>query len=160
MRRRNFIKATVGAVIAWPLMARAQTRRIGVLMNLAADDPQSAKEISAFLDGLKERGWTPGGNLQIEYRWGAGDHELDRKYAPELVAFAPDVLLVAGGTTVGLLQNLTRTVPIVFVEVTDPVNRAWLRVWHSPVAILPDLPSLNSALLGNGWNCLNRSRQT
>jgi hypothetical protein len=58
MRRRNFIKATVGAVIAWPLMARAQTRRIGVLMNLAADDPQSAKEISAFLDGLKERGWT------------------------------------------------------------------------------------------------------
>jgi len=123
MRRRNFIKATVGAVIAWPLMARAQTRRIGVLMNLAADDPQSAKEISAFLDGLKERGWTPGGNLQIEYRWGAGDHELDRKYAPELVAFAPDVLLVAGGTTVGLLQNLTRTVPIVFVEVTDPVNR-------------------------------------
>jgi putative ABC transport system substrate-binding protein len=81
------------------------------------------KEISAFLDGLKERGWTPGGNLQIEYRWGVGDHELDRKYAPELVAFAPDVLLVAGGTTVGLLQNLTRTVPIVFVEVTDPVNR-------------------------------------
>src|SRR5215471_4426719 len=123
MRRRNFIKATDGAVIAWPLMARAQTRRIGVLMNLAADDPQSAKEISAFLDGLKERGWTPGGNLQIEYRWGAGDHELDRKYAPELVAFAPDVLLVAGGTSVGLLQNLTRTVPIVFVEVTDPVNR-------------------------------------
>src|SRR5215472_10501177 len=76
MRRRNFIKATVGAVIAWPLMARAQTRRIGVLMNLAADDPQSAKEISAFLDGLKERGWTPGGNLQIEYRWGAGTTSL------------------------------------------------------------------------------------
>jgi putative ABC transport system substrate-binding protein len=125
MRRREFIALLGGASAAWPLMARAQTqtRRIGVLMNLAADDPQSAKEISAFLDGLKERGWTSGVNLQIEYRWGAGDHELDRKYAPELVAFAPDVLLVAGGTTVGLLQNLTRTVPIVFVEVTDPVNR-------------------------------------
>jgi putative ABC transport system substrate-binding protein len=121
--RRQFISALAGAT-AWPLAAHAQQpKRIGVFMNLAADDPQSSKEISAFLDGLKERGWTPDGNLQIEYRWGAGDANLNRKYAPELIAFAPDVLLVAGGTTVGILQNLTRTVPIVFVEVADPVNR-------------------------------------
>ena len=125
--RRDFISALGAVTFAWPLAARAQRpdrmRRIGVFMNLAADDPQSSKEISAFLDGLKDRGWTPDGNLQIEYRWGAGDANLNRKYAPELVAFAPDVFLVAGGTTVGILQNLTRTVPIVFVEVSDPVNR-------------------------------------
>jgi putative ABC transport system substrate-binding protein len=126
MRRREFI-AGLGGAAAWPAVARAQQpaqmRRIGVFMNLAADDPQSAKEISAFLAGLKERGWTPGENLKIEYRWGAGDQTLNRKYAPELLAFSPEVLLVAGGTTVGILQQLTRTAPIVFVEVTDPVNR-------------------------------------
>jgi putative ABC transport system substrate-binding protein len=126
MKRREFI-ALLGGAAAWPLSARAQQpvqrRRVGVFMNLAADDPQSAREISAFVDALKLRGWTPGSNLQIEYRWGAGDHDLDRKYAPELVAFAPDVLLVAGGTTVGILQQATRSIPIVFVEVTDPVNR-------------------------------------
>src|SRR5262249_33950207 len=105
MKRRTFI-AALGGAAAWPLAARGQPReqirRIGVFMNLAADDPQSAKEISAFLDGLKERGWTPGDNLQIEYRWGAGDQTLNRKYAPELLAFSPEVLLVAGGTTVGI----------------------------------------------------------
>ena len=98
-------------------------RRIGVLMNKAANDPQSPKEMTAFLGGLQERGWTLGSNLQIEYRWGAGDGNLYRKYAAELVALAPDVILAVGGTTVGALQQATRTVPIVFVEVTDPVNR-------------------------------------
>ena len=127
MRRREFIGLIFGAAATCPLVARAQQpermRRVGVFMNLAPDDPQSAREISAFVDALKQRGWTPGSNLQIEYRWGAGDHDLDRKYAPELVAFSPDVLLVTGGTTVGILQQATRSIPIVFVEVTDPVNR-------------------------------------
>jgi putative ABC transport system substrate-binding protein len=132
MRRRAFITLLGGAAAAWPLAARAQqpdrVRRIGVLMNLAADDPQSTKQMTAFLDGLKERGWTLGGNLQIESRWVAGDGNLTRvdiyrKYASELVALVPDVILAAGGTTVGALQQVTRTVPIVFVEATDPVNR-------------------------------------
>jgi putative ABC transport system substrate-binding protein len=92
-------------------------------MNLAADDPQSSKEISAFLDGLRERGWTTGSSLQIEYRWVADDPNLDRKNAQELIAFAPDVLLVGGGTYAGMLQQMTSTVPIVFVEASDPVNR-------------------------------------
>jgi putative ABC transport system substrate-binding protein len=92
-------------------------------MNLAADDPQSSKEISAFLDGLRERGWTPGSNLQIEYRWVAEDPSLDHRHAQELIAIAPDVLLVGGGTIVGIVQELTRTVPIVFAEASDPVNR-------------------------------------
>ena len=161
--RRDFISALGAVTFAWPLAARAQRpdrmRRIGVFMNLAADDPQSSKEISAFLDGLKDRGWTPDGNLQIEYRWGAGDANLNRKYAPELVAFAPDVFLVAGGTTVGILQNLTRTVPIVFVEVSDAVNRGLVASLAQPGGDATGFTQLNSALLGNGWNCSNRSRK-
>jgi putative tryptophan/tyrosine transport system substrate-binding protein len=126
MRRREFI-TLIGGAASWPLAARAQqperVRRIGVLENKAATDPESPKEMTALLGGLQERGWTLGGNLQIEYRWGAGDANLYRKYAAELVALAPDVILAVGGTTVGALQQATRTVPIVFVEVTDPVNR-------------------------------------
>jgi putative ABC transport system substrate-binding protein len=126
MKRRDFI-TTVASAIAWPLTVRAQQpdriRRIGVFMNLAADDPQSSKEISAFLDGLRERGWTTGSSLQIEYRWVADDPNLDRKNAQELIAIAPDVLLVGGGTYAGMLQQMTSTVPIVFVEASDPVNR-------------------------------------
>jgi putative tryptophan/tyrosine transport system substrate-binding protein len=132
MRRREFITLLGGSAV-WPLDVRAQqgdrVRRIGVLMNLAADDPQSTKQMTAFLGGLQERGWTLGGNLQIEYRWLAGDEnltrvEIYRKYASELVALVPDVILAAGGTTVRALQQVTRTVPIVFVEASDPVNRA------------------------------------
>jgi ABC-type uncharacterized transport system substrate-binding protein len=132
MRRRDFSTLVGGAAASWPLAARAQqadrVRRVGVLMNLAADDPQSTKQTTAFLGGLQERGWTLGGNLQIEYRWTAANGNLTRvdifrKNASELLALAPDVILVAGGTAVGTLQQVTRTVPIVFVEATDPVNR-------------------------------------
>jgi putative tryptophan/tyrosine transport system substrate-binding protein len=130
MQRREFITLLGGA--RWPLTAHTQqadrVRRIGVLMNLAADDPQSTKQMTAFLSGLQERSWTLGGNLQIEYRWVAGEGNLARfgmfrKYASELVALTSDVILVAGGTAVGALQQVTSTVPIVFVEATDPVNR-------------------------------------
>src|SRR5271166_5326799 len=126
MRRRDFI-TLIGGTVTWPFAARArqldQLRRIGVLMDLAADDPQSSKELTAFRNGLQERGWTIGGNLQIDYRWSAGNIDLKRRYASELVALAPDVVLAAGGTFVGALQQVTRAVPIVFVEVSDPVNR-------------------------------------
>jgi putative tryptophan/tyrosine transport system substrate-binding protein len=127
MRRREFIGLVGGAAVAWPLAAGAQQperiRRIGVFMNLAADDPQSSKEISAFLDGLREKGWASERNLQIEYRWATEDVSLDRKSAQELIAIAPDILFVGGGTNAGMLQQLTSTVPIVFVEASDPVNR-------------------------------------
>jgi putative ABC transport system substrate-binding protein len=116
-----------GAAAAWPLAARAQQgerkRRIGVLMNKAADDPQAPVELAAFTHGLEEHGWTVGRNLQIDYRWGAGDANLYRKFAAGLVALAPDVILAVGGTAVGALQQESRTVPIVFVQATDPVNR-------------------------------------
>jgi putative ABC transport system substrate-binding protein len=127
MRRREFI-AALGGTAAWPMVARAQqperTRRIGVLMNRTADDPETSSFVGAFAQGLAELGWTIGRNVRIEYRWGANDADLDRRYAPDLVALAPDVILAAGTVSVAALQRVTRTLPIVFVTVTDPVGAA------------------------------------
>jgi putative ABC transport system substrate-binding protein len=126
MRRREFI-AGLGSAAVWPLAAQAQQperiRRIGVLMNLAADDPETLRRIAAFVQGLQELGWTDGRNVRIEYRYGMGDADRYRRYSAELVALAPDVILAAGGTVVGALQQATRAVPIVFVLVSDPVTR-------------------------------------
>jgi len=125
MRRRDFIKAIVGSSVAWPLTARAQqdqrVRRIAVLMNLGSDDPQSKVRIAAFIQGLQQLGWTDGSDMRIETRWSMGDPDRARRYATELVTLAPDVILADGGTTVGPLQHVTRTVPVIFVNVTDPV---------------------------------------
>src|SRR6516225_6820356 len=126
MRRREFITLLLGgAVAAWPLAADAQEprrmRRIGVLMNTAADDPEGRARLAAFLQELQQLGWTDGRNVRIDTRWGAGDAERFRRYAAELVALAPDVIL-ASGATVTALQQVTRTIPIVFAQVTDPVG--------------------------------------
>jgi putative ABC transport system substrate-binding protein len=130
MRRRQFITLLGGAAAVWPLAARAQqperVRRIGVLMNLTADDPESTRRVVAFGQGLQELGWTEGRNVRIDYRWSAGDTDRIRRYAAELVALAPDVILTNGGTIVGALQQATRTVPIVFVSVTDPVGGGYV----------------------------------
>jgi putative tryptophan/tyrosine transport system substrate-binding protein len=125
MKRRAFI-AGLGATAAWPLAARAQQRermrRIGVLMNIASDDPEAQARLAAFLQGLQEWGWSVGRNVQIDYRWGAGDTDRVRQYAAELVALAPDVILAYGTSTVGPLQQLTRALPIVFTQIVDPVG--------------------------------------
>ena len=129
MKRREFITLLGGTAAAWPLAARAQQgermRRIGVLMNLAADDPQSPVRIATFLLGLQESGWTDGRNLRIDYRWGAGDPDRYRRYAAELVALAPDVIL-AVGASLGPLLQATRTVPVVFAQVADPVGAGFV----------------------------------
>jgi putative tryptophan/tyrosine transport system substrate-binding protein len=126
MKRREFITLLGGAAAAWPLAARAQQRermrRIGVLMNLAADDPEGQARLTAFAQGLQEFGWSEGRNVRIEYRWSAGQAERARKYAAELVALAPDVILATGSPSVMPLLELTRTLPIVFVQVADPVG--------------------------------------
>ena len=135
MRRREFI-TVIGAAAAWPLAGHAQqserVRRIGVLMSQSADDPNGLAWISAFAQGLQERGWTIGGNVRIEYRWGAGDLDRFRKYAAELVALSPDVIVATAGSIVGALQQVSRTVPIVFVTVIDPVGGGWVESLARP----------------------------
>ena len=117
MKRREFI-TLLGGAAAWPLAARAQQRermrRIGLLLNLGSDDQEGQTRNAAFLQALQELGWTVGRNIRIDYRWGAGNAELYRKHAADLVALAP-------ASTIGPVLQTTRTVPIVFVNVTDPV---------------------------------------
>ena len=123
--RRDFI-AGLGSAAAWPVMARAQQRqpmrRVGILMHLAAEDPESVRSIVAFGQGLEQLGWSEGRNVRMDIRWAAGDADRYRKYAAELVALAPDVVLGVGGTITAALQQVSQTVPIVFVLVTDPVG--------------------------------------
>jgi putative tryptophan/tyrosine transport system substrate-binding protein len=130
VKRREFITLFGGAAAAWPLAARAQQsggmRRIGFLTSQRADDPVSLAWNAALLQGLQELGWTVGRNLQIDYRWSAADPERKRRYAAELVALAPDVVVVTGDSNTGPLQQATRTVPIVFVQVPDPVGAGFV----------------------------------
>src|SRR5215831_8424734 len=125
LRRREFI-AGLGGAAAWPLAVRAQrrerVRRIGVLTNFA-DNPEARVQFNTlFVQTLHGLGWIVGHNLQIDLRFGAGDVERYRRFASELVAAAPDVLVTGGAPAVEALQRTTRTVPIVFVTVTDPVG--------------------------------------
>jgi putative ABC transport system substrate-binding protein len=126
MKRRQFITLLGGAAAAWPLAARGQQgermRRIGVLMPLAAGDPEGQVRLMAFVQGLQEHGWTVGRNVQLDIRWAAGEPNLIRRYAAELVGLAPDVILGAVTTSVQALLEVTRTIPIVFAGATDPVG--------------------------------------
>jgi putative ABC transport system substrate-binding protein len=126
IERRKFLATLGGAVAAWPLAARAQQperlRRIGVLMSLAVDDAEGQARLAAFLQGLQQLGWIDGRNVRIDTRWGAGDADRTRRYAAELVALAPDVILAVAVASMVPLQHATRTVPIVFVQVTDAVG--------------------------------------
>ena len=128
--RREFITLLGGAAAAWPFAARAQhparMRRIGVFMHFASGDAEGQARIGAFLQGLQEFGWVIGSNVQIDYRWSAGDPERGRRHAAELLALAPDVILATGGATVGPLQQATRTVPIVFMLIPDPVGAGFV----------------------------------
>jgi putative ABC transport system substrate-binding protein len=125
MNRREFMLLVGGAAV-WPLAARAQQRepmrRIGVLINQSADDPASQLRLTAFAQGLQESGWVVGGNLRIDYRWGAGDADRIRKNAAEILSIHPEVILAAGTLSVAALRQDTRATPIVFVNVTDPVG--------------------------------------
>jgi putative tryptophan/tyrosine transport system substrate-binding protein len=122
MRRRAFI-TLLGAAAAWPLAARAQreqVRRIGVLASLPSDNPEGMARLTAFVQSLQQLGWTDGQNVRIDYRWAAGDAERIRRYAVELVALAPDVILSPGTLITAALLQATRTIPIVFAQTTDP----------------------------------------
>jgi putative ABC transport system substrate-binding protein len=133
--RRKFIAALGGATVAWPLAARAQqpdrVRRIGVLLP-TTDDPEARARLTAFQQGLQELGWSGGRNVHIDIRWSAGNAAETRKYAAELVALAPDVILAIGGASMGPVLQATRTVPIVFTVVPDPVGSGFVESLSRP----------------------------
>jgi putative tryptophan/tyrosine transport system substrate-binding protein len=135
MRRREFI-AVLGGAAAWPMAAHAQQgqrlRRVGALMNLAAEDPVSIARYKAFAQGLQAVGWIDGRNVQIDYRWAASKADLFQRYAVELVALAPDVILAAGAAAVSVLLQATQTIPVVFVHVPDPVGNAYVASLSRP----------------------------
>ena len=136
--RREFI-TLLGGAAAWPIAAQAEqqperTRRIGVLMNLAADDAESQRRMKAFVQQLQDLKWIDGRNVQLETRWGAGDADRIRRYAAELVALGPDVILAVGSTTTGPLLQATRTIPVVFAQVIDPVGGGFVESLARPGA--------------------------
>src|SRR5215467_5299641 len=130
MRRREFIALFGGAAAAWPLPARAQQaermRRIGVLIPGPADDGEFQARLAAFLQGLQQLGWTDGRNVRIDTRWGTRDADITRKNAGELVALGPDVVMALTSAAVGALLQATRTVPMVFAIVADPVGAGYV----------------------------------
>ena len=126
MRRREFIKLIGGSAAAWPLIARAQQsepmRRIGMLMNRAAESAEGQARVAAFTQSLHQLGWTDGRDVRIDIRWGEDKIDLERKYAAELIALGPEIVFASGTLSVIALQGTSRTLPIVFVGVTDPVG--------------------------------------
>ena len=129
MRRREFI-VILGTAVTWPLAAHAQQpesmRRIGTLLNRGPDDAVGQAFVTAFQQAMQQLGWSDGRNVRIDTRWAAGDANLIRNYAAELIALSPDVILAAGSATLGPLLQVTRTVPIVFTTILDPVGAGFV----------------------------------
>jgi putative tryptophan/tyrosine transport system substrate-binding protein len=136
MKRRAFITLIGGAAAAWPRAARAQqgdrVRRIGVLIGNTEDDPENAPRLAAFEQGLEKLGWKKGGNIRVEYRFGAGDVERMRTLAAELIALAPDVLLGTNTPTMAALLRQTQMIPTVFVSVSDPIGSGFVKSLANP----------------------------
>jgi putative ABC transport system substrate-binding protein len=130
VRRREFITLLGGAAVAWPLTAEAQqserVRRIGVLMPLAEADQEARTLVTTFVQGLQEQGWTVGRNVLIDYRWAAGDAQRIQVFATELIEQNPDLILARSSPVVAALMQQTRTIPIVFFQVSDPVGQGFV----------------------------------
>jgi ABC-type uncharacterized transport system substrate-binding protein len=136
VRRRDFIRGIAGSLVAWPLAARAQqgdrVRRIGAITSLSSNDPEAQARYAALLQELQRLGWSIGRNIQIEYFWGEGNRDRSRKNATELVALAPDVILATGAPTLEPLLQATHTIPIVFVQIADPVGAGYVSSMARP----------------------------
>jgi putative tryptophan/tyrosine transport system substrate-binding protein len=129
MRRRDFITAIAGAAVGWPLAARAQSapvRRIGILMNGAATEREPQSYVAAFVEALRQLGWVEGQNIRVDVRWNAGDAALARIYAAQLIGLSPDVIVASSTTNLTVIQQATSTVPVVFVQVSDPVAQGFV----------------------------------
>ena len=150
MRRREFIKFMGATVAVWPLAARAQprerVRRIGVLMHLAADDPDGQSRLAAFLQGLQQAGWAVGRNVTMDVRWAAADVEAMKRVAKELVALQPDIVFTSSTPAAAAMLQATRSIPVVFVLVADPVGTGLIASLPRPggnmTGFAPIVPSL------------------
>jgi putative ABC transport system substrate-binding protein len=136
MRRREFLGVFGGAAMAWPIVARAQqperVRRIGILQNFPENDPVASVLNATFLKELRQSGWAVGNNIRIETRWVGNRSDDIRRHVAELVALMPDVILANGTSTLGPLLQVSRTIPIVFVQVTDPVGSGYVESLAKP----------------------------
>ena len=136
MRRREFITLLGSVATGWPIIASAQSgervRLVCILEGVSADTPNAKDRHTALLDGLEQLGWTPGRNLKIEVRWGGGDEAATRKYAAELIALAPDVLVAGGGFAAEVTLKSTHTIPIVFVITPDPLGSGFVESLSKP----------------------------
>jgi len=152
--RRELLTAFGGAAVAWPLAARAQQpermRRIGVLMNSTATDPTYQSYLAAFVQGLRQLGWIEGQNLRIDTRWSAGDAALARIYAAQLIGLTPDVILASSTTNLTVIQQATSTVPVVFIQVSDPVAQGFVANVTRPGGNLTGF-SMYEFAIGNKW---------
>ena len=157
MRRREFITFLGGAAM-WPLTAGAQQggiRRIGVLLSSTADDPEYQDRLTAFLQGLAQLGWIAGRNIRIDIRWGSFDAERARKHVAEIVALAPDVILSSGSSTTAPLYQATRTIPIVFATLLDPVGAGLVESMARPGGNITGFATLDYEMSGK-WLELRR----
>jgi putative ABC transport system substrate-binding protein len=154
MRRRDLIIGIAGSAAAWPLPARAQqgesARRIGILMHYSQTDREGQVRIAAFLDTLQRLGWTEARNVRIEYRWSAGDADREKASAAELVHSRPDVIVVSGWTALAELQRLTSMIPIVFTQVSDPVDSGFVASLTRPGANISGFQNFEPAI-GGKW---------
>jgi putative tryptophan/tyrosine transport system substrate-binding protein len=154
MRRREFIRLLSGATIAWPITLRAQQAqrvpRIGVLMGMGFADPTAQSYVTAFRGALTKLGWVEGSNFRIEVRWGAGDAEKIRSFAKELVDLRPDTIVGQSTPVVAALVGETQTIPIVFVNVADPIGSGFIASLARPGGNLTGFMTDNSAL-GGKW---------
>jgi putative tryptophan/tyrosine transport system substrate-binding protein len=163
VRRRDFIKV-IAVSVAWPLAAsaqqREQMRRIGVLMNRAENDKEGQARLAVFRQALQQLGWSEGRNVQIDIRWGEDQADLERKYAAELVALAPEVILASGTMSVAALQALSRTLPIVFAAVADPAGAGFVESLATQAATRLASCFMNTIGAGRCLNSSGRSHRT
>jgi putative tryptophan/tyrosine transport system substrate-binding protein len=161
MRRRDFIKVVVGSAISWPIAARAQQpermRRIGVLMGFSSTDLEGQTRTAAFVQGLGAQNWHEGSNLRIDWRWGGGDRALFERYAAELLSLGPEVL-VAGGSSAAVetLQQQTTTIPIVFVNIIDPIGQGFVASLAKPGGNITGFSNYDTAMAGKWLEMLKQ----
>jgi putative tryptophan/tyrosine transport system substrate-binding protein len=164
MRRREFIALLGGAIATWPLAARAQrgdrVRRIAVLMTNAEDDPEGWTRAAAFRQGLREVGRTEGQNLRIDWRWSGGDVERMRDYAAEAAALAPDLIVANGAAHLSAVKQATRSIPIVFVLVSDPVGQGFISSLGNPGGNITGFTFVEDSMFGKSLELLKQIAPT